>query len=187
MLDTGLHIIKLQQNLWTWNSNLVRDTLMITECKEYSYKYSFGNRILLNTDPLDVYVFKADTLIGFTPLFLKASSGNFILQRPDYTSLTTDFNDLSLGAKPVLQFVGENKGKDFYQTTWFKVLIGTAIALGATTAYYKLEADKKYDEYQVTGDPALLDQTNKYDLISGVTFVAMQVSFGLILYFFLAN
>jgi len=69
----------------------------------------------------------------------------------------------------------------------FKVLLGTAIALGATTAYYKLEADKNFDEYQVTGDPAALEQTDKYDLISGITFVAMQIDFGLILYLFLSD
>lgn len=67
------------------------------------------------------------------------------------------------------------------------MLQGTAIALGVTTAYYKLEADKSFDEYQLTGDPAALEQTEKYDLISGITFVAMQIDFGFILYLFLSD
>ena len=46
---------------------------------------------------------------------------------------------------------------------------------------------KKFDEYQIVGDPALLDQTDKYDLISGITFTALQINFGLIIYLFLTD
>lgn len=186
-LDTGLHTIVLQKDLWRWNSNSRKDTIRITKCKNYERKYSFENRILFNTDPQDVSVFENDSLIGFTPLLIKSIDKNLILKKPDYTSSATSFSEIALGGKPVLQFVGYKEKEDFYETTWFKVLVSTAIALGATTAYYKLEADKKFDEYQITGDPALLDQTDKYDVISGVTFVALQINFGLILYLFLAD
>jgi len=186
-LDTGLHAIELQKDLWRWNSTTVRDTIKINECKKYFKKYSFENRILFDTDPQDVYVFENDSLIGFTPLLIKSIDKNLTLKKPDYTSLVTNYDEIALGGKPVLQFVGHKEKEDFYETTWFKVLVSTAVALGATTAYYKLEADKKFDEYQITGDPDFLDQTDKYDVISGVTFVAMQINFGLILYLFLAN
>ena len=42
-------------------------------------------------------------------------------------------------------------------------MLGTAIALGATTAYYKLEADDLYEEYKITGDPGLVDNIEHYD------------------------
>ncbi|MEJ2103943.1 MAG: hypothetical protein P8X47_05120 [Ignavibacteriaceae bacterium] len=186
-LDTGLHTIELQRDLWKWNSNPIRDTINVTECKNYERKYSFENKILFDTNPQDVYVFENDSLIGFTPLLIEPIDKSVTLKKPDYASLTTSAKDIELGVKPVLQFVGHEQKEDFYETTWFKVLVSTAVALGATTAYYKLEADKKFDEYQITGDPALLDQTDKYDVISGVTFVAMQINFGLILYLFLAD
>ena len=61
------------------------------------------------------------------------------------------------------------------------------VALGATTAFFKLKADNRYDEYRQSGDPSLLDQTNRLDLVSGITFVALQINFGLIIYFFLVD
>jgi hypothetical protein len=128
-----------------------------------------------------------DSLIGFTPLLLENNFQNLLLQKPDYADHIITQQDIASGVKPELEFIGQLKGENFYESTLFKVLIGTAIALGATTAYYKLEADKSFDDYQITGDSASLDQTEKYDLISGITFVALQIDFGLILYLFLTD
>jgi len=77
--------------------------------------------------------------------------------------------------------------RNFFDKTLFKILIGTMVALGVTTAYLKLEADDKFAEYKITGDPALLEQTNKLDTLSAVTFVALQINFGTIIYLFLVD
>ena len=79
------------------------------------------------------------------------------------------------------------KNGSFFEGTLFKILVGSAVLLGASTAYIKLEADKKFDEYLITGDQKLLDQTNRLDVISGITFVATQINFGFILYLFLTD
>ena len=186
-LDAGRHIIYITENFWKWNSKSLRDTINVFECKDISLNYSLDNQKILNTDPQDVYVFKGDSLIGFSPLILDHPLGNYTLEKPDYLTKTINIQEIASGEKPQLQFVGREKGESFYETTLFKVLVGTAIAFGASTAYYKLEADKKFDEYQITGNQDLLDQTDRYDVISGVTFVAMQINFGLILYLFLAD
>ncbi|MGB5287753.1 MAG: hypothetical protein WBQ32_06810 [Ignavibacteriaceae bacterium] len=185
-LDSGLHIIQITENLWKWNSDSIRDTINILDCSDVNLIYSFKEIILLDTDPQDAYVFKNDSLIGFTPLLLEQGQGEYILKKPDYSTKTINFEEISAGEKPELKFLGHEKNESFYNTTLFKVLVGTALALGATTAYYKLEADKKFDEYQITGNPDLLEQTDRYDVVSGVTFVALQINFGLILYLLLS-
>lgn len=186
-LDSGIHTINIIDDIWKWNSKSIIDSLNIIDCSDLNLKYSFKDQILLDTDPQDVYVFKSDSLIGFTPLLLDQGKGEYILKKTDYLTKNISFQEISSGEKPELQFVGEEKSEIFYNTTLFKVLVGTALALGATTAYYKLEADKKFDEYQITGNPDLLEQTDRYDLISGATFVALQINFGLILYLFLSD
>ena len=65
--------------------------------------------------------------------------------------------------------------------------MGTMVALGVTTAYLKLKADDKFAEYKITGDPDLLEQTNKLDTLSAITFVALQINFGTIIYLFLVD
>lgn len=186
-LEPGTHIITLSSNSRVWDSELIIDTLEITDCSSISFTYNFKSRVFVNSNPQNVYVIQSDSITGFTPLWLEDDFQSLLLRKPDYSEITLSRNDLVPGIKPELQFIGENKTTSFYESALFKVLTGTLIALGATTAYYKLEADKTFDEYQITGDPALQEKTEKYDLISGVTFVALQINFGFILYFFLAD
>jgi hypothetical protein len=186
-LDSGRHVIFITENLWKWKSKSISVTINIFNCSDINLNYSLNDQKILNTEPQDVYVFKGDSLIGFTPLLLDQPQGKYTLEKPDYLQKNVSFQEIASGEKPELQFIGQEEGESFYETTLFKVLVGTALALGATTAYYKLEADKKFDQYQITGNPELLDQTNRYDVISGVTFVAMQINFGLILYLFLSD
>ena len=186
-LDSGKHIIYITKNLWIWNSKSISDTINIFDCSDVNLNYSFSDQKIIDTDPQDVYVFKGDSIIGFTPLLLEQGQGEYLLKKTDYLNMSISFKEISSGVKPKLQYVGMEKSESFYNTTLFKVLIGTALALGATTAYYKLEADKKFDEYQITGNPDLLDQTDRYDVISGITFAALQINFGIILYLFLSD
>lgn len=185
-LQAGEYSIYIAENLWSWNSRSVKDTISIIDCGDIQLSYFFKTR-LLDTQPQDAGIYSKDSLIGFTPLLLEQGRGEYLIRKNDYLDKTIDFQEISLGEKPQLQFIGQEKGESFYESTIFKVLVGTAVALGATTAYYKLEADKKFDEYQLTGDPDLLEQTDRYDIVSGVTFVALQINFGLILYLFLAD
>jgi len=186
-LDSGIHIIHITENSWKWKSKSIRDTLNIFDCKDVNLNYSFHEEKILDTDPQDVYVFQGDSLIGFTPLLLEQPQGEYTLEKPNYLQKNVNFKKITSGERPELQYVGPEKGESFYETALFKVLVSTVVALGATTAYYKLEADKKFDEYQITSNPDLLDQIDRYDVISGVTFVTMQINFGLILYLFLSD
>jgi len=185
-LQVGEYSIYIVENLWSWNSRCAKDTIAILDCSDVQLSYFFETR-LVDTQPQDAGIYSKDSLIGFTPLLLEQGKGEYLIRKNDYLDKTIDFQEISLGEKPQLQFIGQEKGESFYESTLFKVLVGTAVALGATTAYYKLEADKKFDEYQLTGNPDLLDQTDRYDIVSGVTFVALQINFGLILYLFLAD
>lgn len=186
-LEPGIYSIRIIEDFKKWNAGRIEDTLRVIDCSDLNFNYELKNKLFLNSQPQDVHVIEDDSLIGFTPLLLEAGFQTLLLQKEGYADIIISQQEIASGIKPQLQFIGQVKGESFYESTLFKVLIGTAIALGATTAYYKLEADKNFDEYQVTGDPALLEQTDKYDLISGITFVALQIDFGLILYLFLTD
>ena len=186
-LETGEYIVRILENSDRWDAKSFEDTLIINECRKIELNYKFHSEKLLNTNPQNVYVFMNDSLIGFTPMFIKQSSANILLKKDEYSDKNISFSDLKNNQLIKLDFIGSKPKTNFVSSIWFKFLIGSAIALGATTAYYKLEADEKYTEYQITGDPELLEQTDKYDIISGVTFVALQINFGLIIYFLLTE
>ena len=186
-LERGTYKISIVEDYKKWNAGRIEDTLTVIDCNDLTFNYFLNNKLLLDSDPQNVYVRESDSLIGFTPMLLENNIQTIQLQKPGYKDKVISQQDIAAGVKPELQFIGQVKDESFYESTLFKLLVGTAIALGATTAYYKLEADKNFDEYQDTGDPAALDQTDKYDTISAATFVALQIDFGLILYLFLTD
>jgi hypothetical protein len=62
---------------------------------------------------------------------------------------------------------------------WIDVAaVTTAIAGGILAVHYKFKADRLFDQYQETGDPALRQQIQQYDVYSGVALGAMQVGVG---------
>jgi len=186
-LERGTYKISIVEDYKKWNAGRIEDTLTVIDCADLNFNYVFNNKLLLDSDPQNVYVRESDSLIGFTPMLLENNIQTILLQKSGYEDKIISQQEIAAGVKPELQFIGQVKDENFYESTLFKLLVGTAIALGATTAYYKLEADKNFDEYQDTGDPAALDQTDKYDTISAATFVALQIDFGLILYLFLTD
>jgi hypothetical protein len=142
--------------------------------------------IYLKTDPEDAYVMKNDSLIGHTPLFISPLLGHIQLLKPEYTNATINLNNYD-GNLVKLKFTGKKSNGSFYESNIFKIFIGGIVTLGAVTAYYKIKADNRFADYQTNPDPGLLKEVQKYDLISGISFAAVQINFGLIIYYLLAN
>lgn len=186
-LDKGFYKIVVLENSDRWDAVKFIDSVYLSDCTGKILFYPAGRKVYLDSNPQDAYVFKGDSLIGNTPLFLDISIQKLTLSKPGYSNVDVSSNFNSDNIKIDLQFIGQQKQEKFISTTAFKILAGTAIALGAVTAYYKLKADDKFDQYHFSGGQELLDQTRRYDLISGITFTAMQINLGFILYKFLTE
>jgi hypothetical protein len=61
---------------------------------------------------------------------------------------------------------------------------GTGAALGFI---FKSKANENYDQYVLSGDREKLDETKKYDLLSGISLAAFQVGFTSLIYFLLID
>jgi hypothetical protein len=148
---------------------------------------STSAEFLLNSSPQDAQVYFNDSLVGKTPLFIKTTFGKLTLRKSGYDDLEIFSEEIRIGKIFFMNYQVPEEEKNFFEKDIFKILTAGIVILGATTAYFKLEADKKYDEYQFTGDSELLDDIRKYDRISAITFTALQINFGLLLYFFLTD
>lgn len=187
LISKGKHKIVALENSDRWDAKTFIDSVNIINCNDTTLQYNFSEEVLLNTEPQDAYVFSRDSLIGYTPLLIPRELTDIRLEKNGYESKKISYSDFGINKPIKLNYTGEYDDGNFFDKTLFKILIGTMVALGATTAYFKLEADDKFAEYKITGDPALLDQTNRLDIISGATFVALQLNFGAIIYFFLVD
>lgn len=79
------------------------------------------------------------------------------------------------------------KNGSFFNSTTFKILIGTAALLGGLSAYFKIQADKKYDDYLSSRTQSILDEVHRLDTTSGISFGLLQINFGYLLYKFLTD
>lgn len=157
-LEKGIFVIIADELSDRWNSKTFVDTLIIDDCNKREL----------------IFLFRSDTMSSNFDL----SSQSFQLQKKYYLSNYT-YEDLDLTIPlPV-------KKEKFIDSNLFKILTGTAIILGGISAYYKIKADKFFDEYLSFRDEEKLEQTRKYDLISGISLTAFQINFGYILLRFL--
>jgi hypothetical protein len=140
--------------------------------------------LYLKTIPDDVYVMKKDSLIGHTPLFISPRLGDVVLTKTGYQQKEIDLSGYD--NNPVsLKFVGRKTPANFFESSVFRIFVSSIVVLGGITAWYKVKADKKYADYQSSGDGNLLNETRRYDLVSGISFAALQINFGFLIYYFL--
>ncbi len=185
-LGKGDYLISAKEPSSLWDAKEITDSLKIIDCGETKIvTLNFNKGLFLQTDPQDASVYSKDSLVGFTPLFVPTYSAGLELKKPGYENETLNSNNLSSGKIIKLNYIGLPNSKSFFKSDLFKILLGGIITLGSATAYFKLKADDKFSLYQDTGNGDYLTQTRKYDVISGITMGALEINFGVLLYYFL--
>jgi hypothetical protein len=186
-LHKGKHIIYVSEPSSVWDPKNFEDTLLVKDCNDINLSYNFNSPVYLATNPEDVNVYSGDSLIGYSPLFISQKLNKLSLSKPGYESKSIYLNNMPANNIINLKYIGESSGKSFYEKDIFKILVGSLVLLGGTTAYFKLKADNRYDSYQSTGEQSYLDKTREFDLISGITMGALQINFGILIYYFLTD
>ncbi len=87
----------------------------------------------------------------------------------------------------VYEYMHKNKTENFFNSSTFKILIGSAAVLGGVAAYFKIKADRKYDDYIQTKNRSTLEEVDRLDLYSGIAFGLLQINFGYLIYKFLTD
>ncbi len=187
-LHEGSYEMRISRAKNQWGSTDFVQTIDVVDCNINSeINVTLAEEVFLRTIPEDVNVFAGDSLIGHTPLWLAPGNGMLSLRKKQFEDMEINAGNISSNKIYELLYTGNDKEKSFVQTDIFKILIGSIVALGAATAYFKIKADKKFENYRFTRDQKYLDETRKLDLISGITFGALQINFGALIYFFLAE
>ncbi len=184
-INKGIHKITAVENNKRWNAESFSDTINIKCNNDTTLNFVFEKRSFIQTYPADAYVYYKDSLIGHTPLFVNNNIDNIKLVKDGFENVDYNLNNSKNPGIIDLKFIGIKEGKSFFKKDLFKILVGSLLVLGGTTAYFKIKADNNFSKYQDTADNGYLTKTRRYDLISGITFGAVQINFGLIIYYFL--
>jgi hypothetical protein len=169
------------------------------------------NQLLVNTNSVNAVIILNDSLVGKGNAIIKLNKGEYNLRIKedffrwnqkifDTTIIITNCNEIikltynfhlkspaATFPAAINNFKNGNNNGSFLNSNLFKILIGTAVILGGTSAYYKHLADENFDDYNLSGKKSYLDNTHKYDLISGIAFGALQINFGILVYYFLTE
>lgn len=184
-LKVGVYPIKIKSLKNIWDEKIFSDTIKINECnKKYFFTNSSKEIINLQTEPADAVVLHSNKQLGLTPLIINDDCNIFEIRKEGYKTIFVKRDEISNSIFRLEKIQLENS-ESFFKTNLFKILIGGAVVLGTVAAYFKIDADKSYEQYQITGDENFLTQTRRKDLISGISFGLMQLNFGFLIYNFL--
>jgi hypothetical protein len=64
---------------------------------------------------------------------------------------------------------------------------GIAIVSGIATAYYKIQADTRYDKFLATGDSKLLQEAHRFDTMAAITLALSQIGLAIVAYCLLSE
>ncbi len=143
------------------------------------------NKIRIATEPSNAQIFFENELIAYTPDFINNNFDKITLIKTDYKKKQVAVDSLMNNPLIKLEFTGERKNKKFVNSDWFKVVIGGAVLSGAVSAYFKIKADNRYNDYLTTRNKSLLKDIDRYDIYSGISFGILQINFGILIYHFL--
>lgn len=185
-VEQAKYYIFIRESLVKWNGYEVYDSVNVKLCdKEYLIEYNLFEKYFVDSNPQNAKVTIFGNLIGYTPAYIKSESYDVIEIEKGNEKKIISTNDLKTSNIIEFEHVTKGNNSSFTESDWFKVLLGSAAALGAVTAYYKNKADKKYYEYLVTKNNNTLKSVDRYDLYSGIAFGLLQVNFGYLIYKFL--
>ncbi|GBD90358.1 hypothetical protein BMS3Abin04_01075 [bacterium BMS3Abin04] len=183
-LQKGLHTVVVKRSFRIWDGYNKTDTLDVKDCSiSKTLVYSLPRLSFINSTPQDALVLNKGVFLGYTPLTIPTMKNKIKLYKRNYFPQEISFSNSLENIRLVPDKTIIHKA-NFTDSPWFKVLVGTAVGFGATAAYFKLKADNRFDQYNQTKNKTFLDETDKFDLISGIALGALEINFGILIYYF---
>lgn len=199
-LPPGKYLMTIQHpELGSWFTGSITDTVMLNAGESRALTYSLTRRFSIASDPFAAEVVLGDSLLGTTPLVITGAADALLprlsIRRSGYRSVTPSPSDLK-GNSLFLTLSHDPYGPAENMLSAGApgrnpvpvYLTGAAAVLsGAAAAYFKVKADNRYASYRISGNPALLRETNQLDTSAGIALAATQLSLGLFAYLLLSE
>lgn len=183
-IKPGEHCVEIFESDRIFNPQKITDNIFVNDDSPNVYEYNFNEKIILNSNPHDAFISDDSSIIGKTPLAFVPRSDEYKIFKNGYAPISMPVDELKPITNIELKFTGIEPSVKFIDTFWFKALYGSAVAFGASAAYFKMKADDSYDTYLETRDKGYLDDTDRYDVFSAAAFALLQINFGVLIYYF---
>jgi hypothetical protein len=202
-LPEGSYRLKLYYpSVFAWDALSKEDTVSISAQGRSEKVYQLGTVLRVQSVPEGGNVMYQGNDLGVTPLYLTSPvqlRGELVIQKEGFVpqSLPISGNEnVTLAAR--LQSENGKAGLRFPEVLSESKAIGpnhwltyasvsTMIVSGVVSAYLKDQANRKFDRYVATRDPALLSSTRRLDREAAASLIVTQLSFALLTYLLLSE
>jgi hypothetical protein len=202
-IERGSHRIRaFYPSMFSWNATVTEDTIAIVAAGNLRKHMVLGRTLNVQTEPPGSTVLLNGTFLGTTPLYfcnVSSQTGNLTIQKTGYDSLFISSGEIKEGyirlhLRPIeipgaALSAGDLRGPDLLATDhWPTYVSGLAmIVSGVTSAYLKDQANKEFDRYLVSKNPASLSTTNRLDRGAAISLAISQISFVVLSYLLLSE
>jgi hypothetical protein len=195
----GMHQIRvLHPDLESWVSPVITDSIQVADGEVRNLNYRFSRSMFVMTQPSGAEVLLGNSIAGTTPLVIEARNGDSLMQvrMHGFRTVAIDPTQAERGVIRIQldrSMTGIEEGTDVVATTEGRSSLplflsgASSIIAGGFSAYFKVQADRVYNEYLLTGDPVKLAETRKLDSVAGIALGASQVYFALFSYLLLSQ
>ncbi len=198
----GRHVIRVQSlPLSQWGGSPIVDTVELGRGERRELAYAPSSPVRLSSSPSGARVLLRNALLGTTPMTLQLfglqASDSLIFQAEGYeqaavVGLDSVQGGIMVPLKKIWTPIEPNPGveervKNGDRPSFQLIgpIAGTVVA-GTIAAFCKIHADDINNQYLATGDPALLSETRRYDLISAIALVVTEAGMALLTYVLLS-
>ena len=203
-LRRGVHRVRaFYPSVFAWNAVVVEDSLEVTGTGLQQERLTLGEVLRIESDPPGGIVRYGGTELGPTPLYTQlpsAGARDLIIQKNGYDSLRVSVAEMNRGILRVQLLPRNESGvlsrpsdvlgingavpRDHMMT----YVSGSAmIVSGVASAIMKDRANRNFDAYLQSNNPADLSATRRLDRGAAAALIVSQISFALLAYFLLSE
>ena len=203
-LARGTHRIRaFYPSVFAWNAIMMQDSLEVSGAARQEKRLDIGEVLRIQSDPPGGIVRYGGTELGSTPLYTRLPSmvaGDLIIQKDGYDSLRVPVRELHRGFLRVQLSPKNESGVSSRPSDVLGVngaiprdhivtyASGAAmIVSGVASAIMKDRANRKYDAYLQSNNPADLSSTRSLDRGAAAALILSQISFAILAYFLLSE
>jgi len=189
-VPSGRHLLRyLHPQRAQWLHPVVAETLIVEEGANLERTARFQNICHVTSDPYGAEIRVRDSLLGRTPLYVPLDAAGMVtISLAGYLTATLpvapELHAMLIpvegGSEARPMFLSTEQSKSY---TPVVAAAGATVLSGAAAAYFKIRADRSYDDYRRGGNVDLLDDVRRDDLLAGLSLAASQLSLVLLGYF----
>jgi hypothetical protein len=178
IVSGGAHLVKAYYpSVFAWNAVMKQDSLTVSGSDEQKMNLVLGTAVRILSDPPGGIVQYEGIDLGATPLFVRLTSqitGDLVVLKDGYDSLLLSPSKLEQSLLRVRLTAKQESGLQVRPS-------------GVASAYIKDRANRHFDLYLQTNNPADLTSARRLDRGAAATLIISQISFAVLAYFLLAE